>query len=181
MAKPRKPKSLEVPGHYGDPGAERDALRERCGLVDRSWVSRLELCGADRARFLNGLVTSDVENLEPGTGIYGFFTDLKGRVMADVWVMALEDRFWLELPSGTRDQIRAHLEKYVVADRVEVQGVEVPVRPASYRGIANRRAMSDVVMSLPPPNTVPPLSRLLNAVTRSSRGLRPFPRCRLIS
>ena len=115
---------LEVPGHYGDPGAERDALRETCGLIDRSWVSRLELCGADRARFLNGLVTSDVGNLEPGTGIYGFFTDLKGRVMADVWVMALKDRFWLELPPGTRDEIRAHLEKYIVADRVAVQGLE---------------------------------------------------------
>jgi folate-binding protein YgfZ len=123
-AHPARIGDLEVPGHYGDPEAECHALRETCGLVDRSWVSRLELCGADRARFLNGLVTSDVESLEPGSGIYGFFTDLKGRVLADVWVMILEDRFWLELPPGTRDEIRAHLEKYVVADRVEIQALE---------------------------------------------------------
>ena len=115
---------FELPAHYGDPDAERSALSNGCGLVDRSWISRLELRGADRGRFLNGLVTSNVLELTAGSNRYGFFTDLRGRVLADVYVLALDDRLWLELPPGRAAAIQKHLQAYIVADRVEVLPLE---------------------------------------------------------
>ena len=93
-------------------------------LLDRSSAARLELRGADRQRFLNGLVTCDTKTLKPGHGVYGFFTDGKGRVLADVVVLALEDRLWLELPAGQGDAIARHLQKYIIADRVDVEPAE---------------------------------------------------------
>lgn len=111
------------PLDYGDPDAEARALREGCGLLDRSEIGRLELRGADRQRFLNGLVTVDVAKLPVGHGRYGFATGPKGQVLADVVVHGLADRLWLELPPGREDDLRAHLQKYVVADRVEVQSL----------------------------------------------------------
>lgn len=115
---------FEVPAAYGGGQDEGSVLRSGCGLIDRSWVSRLELRGADRHRFLNGLVSANVETLVPGENVYGFFTDIQGRVLADVYVIALEDRLWLELPAGQGVKIREHLEKYRVADRVEVCSLE---------------------------------------------------------
>ncbi|REJ79990.1 MAG: hypothetical protein DWQ36_15930 [Acidobacteria bacterium] len=115
----------EVPGiggavvrGYGDPGSETAA---GVWLIDRSWCGRLELVGADRARFLGGLVTCRVVGREPGECCYGYFTDGKGRILADVLVLVLADRLWLELPPGKAAEIRQHLEKYIVADRVEVR------------------------------------------------------------
>ncbi|MEO8502850.1 MAG: hypothetical protein ABI609_03045 [Acidobacteriota bacterium] len=93
-------------------------------LFDRSSTARLELRGADRQRFLNGLVTCDTKTLTPGHGAYGFFTDGKGRVLADVVVLALEDRLWLELPAGQGDAIASHLQKYIIADRVDVGALD---------------------------------------------------------
>jgi folate-binding protein YgfZ len=104
---------------YGDVDAEVRALRTGCGLLDRSWVGRLAATGADRQRFLNGLATCDVKVLTPGSGTYGFFTTVKGRILADVAVLAFEDRLWLELPPGSQEEVRAHLAKYKIADRVE--------------------------------------------------------------
>ena len=112
------------PLDYGDPGAEARALREGCGLLDRSEIGRLELRGADRQRFLNGLLTVDVAKLSQGDGRYGFATGPKGQVLADVVVHCLTDRLWLELPPGREDLLRSHLEKYVVADRVEVRSLQ---------------------------------------------------------
>ncbi len=109
---------------YGDPLAEAAALRDGAALVDRSYVGRLALRGADRQRFLNGLVTCDVKALAPGRGAYGFFTDPKGRVLADVVVLALAEALWLELPPGSSAAIAAHLRKYLIADRVEVLELE---------------------------------------------------------
>ena len=103
---------------------EMGALREGCGLVDRSWIGRLELRGADRQRLLNGLVTCDAKRLAPGDGAYGFFTGPQGKILADVAVLAFADRLWLELPAGRGEAIAAHLGKYVLADRVEVGPLE---------------------------------------------------------
>jgi aminomethyltransferase len=109
-----------APADYGDPAREHAALREGCGLADRSWVARRELLGADRRRFLNGKITCDVQDLAPGAGAYGFVTNAQGRILADAVVLALEDRFRLELPPGRGEAIAEHLGRYVLADRVEV-------------------------------------------------------------
>ena len=95
-----------------------------CALYDASACARLELIGADRTRFLQGLVTCDVAALEPGDGAYGFFLGNKGQILADAVVLCLEDRLWLELPPGLEEEMTAHLRKYVVADRVEVQALD---------------------------------------------------------
>jgi folate-binding protein YgfZ len=106
---------------YAAVDEEVRALREESGLLDRSYVDRLELVGADRLRFLNGLMTCDVKALAPGAGVYGYFTTPQGRILADAVVLALGDRLWLELPPGAADAVAAHLRKYLVADRVEVR------------------------------------------------------------
>lgn len=105
---------------YGDLAGEVGALRSGVGLFDRSFVARLELLGKDRQRFLHGLVSCDVKALTPGQGVYGFFTTQQGKVLAEVVVLALGDRLWLELPAGMGAEISDHLKKYLIADRVEV-------------------------------------------------------------
>lgn len=106
---------------YGDLDREHRALTGGAALVDRWPVGRLRLTGPDRARFLGGLVTCDVKALGPGRGVYGFFTSVKGRVLADVAVLAFADQLLLELPPGTAAEIAAHLGKYKIADRVEIE------------------------------------------------------------
>lgn len=108
------------PAHYGAVEDEYRALREGCGLVDRGWLDCLAMSGEDRARFLNGLVTCDVIALEPGEGTYGFVTDVKGRILADLTVLAEEDSLRLVLPAGRGAAIAEHLLKYRIIDRVEV-------------------------------------------------------------
>ncbi|HSS75996.1 MAG TPA: glycine cleavage T C-terminal barrel domain-containing protein [Thermoanaerobaculia bacterium] len=113
-----------APLHYGSVAKEVRALREGCGLVDRSWTGRLELLGADRHRFLNAYVTCEVKGLSPGEGAYGFFTSPKGGILSDVVVLVHADRLWLQLPAGQDGIISAHLQKYILADRVEVRTLE---------------------------------------------------------
>ena len=110
---------VEAVARYGAVEAELRALREGCGLLDRSFVGRLELTGADRQRFLHGLVSCEVKGLAPGVGAYGFFTSVKGRILADVVVLTLADRLRLELPPGREGEIADHLSRYRIADRVE--------------------------------------------------------------
>ena len=117
-------RGVAVPGHYGDPTGEAAALRDGHAVVDLSWATRLELRGRDRHRFLNGLVTSNVKDLPAGQGRYGFFLNKQGRVIADVYTTALDDRLWLELPADCGEPMRRHIESYRVIDDVEVAGLD---------------------------------------------------------
>jgi folate-binding protein YgfZ len=127
---------------------EHRALREGCGLADRSWMGRLEILGADRHRFLNAYVTCDVKSLAPGEGAYGFVTTHQGRILSDLVVTALEDRLWLLLPPGQDEAVARHLRKYILADRVEVLPLE-DMRPVTLIGPRAAEALGDA--GPPPP------------------------------
>lgn len=109
-----------MPAHYGDPEGERAAMEDGCAVFDASVTPCLEMRGDDRRRFLNGLVTADVGNLAAGESRYGLFPTVKGRILADVTVLAHEESFWLRLPPSTDETITAHVEKHVITDRVEI-------------------------------------------------------------
>ncbi len=134
---------------YGDFEAEYGALRERAGLLDRWPVGRLRLTGEDRARFLQGLVTCDVRALEPGRGAYGFFTTVKGRILADAAILATGDAFLLELPPGAGPAIRDHLARYRIADRVEFEPAD-DLAPLTVAGPAAGEVLGEVLAAAPP-------------------------------
>lgn len=100
--------------------AAREALIGGAALVERPARGGLRLAGADRVRFLEGLVTCEVKALAEGEGTYGFVTSVQGRVLADVVVLALADELWLEVPAGQEEAVANHLTKYLIADRVEI-------------------------------------------------------------
>jgi folate-binding protein YgfZ len=127
---------------------EYRALREGCGLADCSWTGRLEILGADRHRFLNAYITCDVKGLSPGEGAYGFFTNPQGKILSDAVVLAHEDRLWVEIAPGQEEAIASHLRKYILADRVEVRGLE-DMLPISLIGPRTAEALAGA--ELPPP------------------------------
>lgn len=115
------PDGMRVVRDYGDPAAERKAVTGGCGLFELTHLDYLFLFGADRQRFLHGLTTCDIKSLEPGEGVYGFFTDSKGKVLADVVVLAFERQLRLGLPHGKAPSLLQHLEKYIITDRVQIE------------------------------------------------------------
>jgi folate-binding protein YgfZ len=109
-----------VVNDYGDWPAEHSALRESAGVIDLSFRSRICLVGADRARFLHGQVTSDVKKLRPGEGCYAAITTAKGKMESDLNIFTLADELLLDFEPGLTEKISARLEKFIVADDVQI-------------------------------------------------------------
>ncbi|MEM1182328.1 MAG: hypothetical protein AAGM22_28540 [Acidobacteriota bacterium] len=118
-------RGVAAPVGYGDDAAEDEALRNGWTVRHRLGLELLEMRGEDRIRFLGSQASCDVSKLKEGDGVFGFFTSGKGKVEADVQVLALDDRLWLELPPGCRGPITERLEKYKVVDRVELEPLEL--------------------------------------------------------
>jgi len=105
---------------YGDVAAEYIALTQTAGLLDLSSRSRLCLIGADRARFLHGQVTNDVKKLRPGQGCYAAVTTAKGKLESDLNIYSLAEELLLDFEPGLTAKLTARLEKYLVADDVQI-------------------------------------------------------------
>ena len=117
-------RGVVTPASYGDDPAEDGALRSGWTLRHRMGQEVLEMRGEDRLRFLNAQATCEVKDLAAGEGVFGFFVGAKGRIEADVDVLAFADRLWLVLPPGRAEPIAARLEKYKVVDRVEIASLD---------------------------------------------------------
>jgi folate-binding protein YgfZ len=105
---------------YGDWLAEHAAFRQIAGVIDLSFRSRLCLVGADRARFLHGQVTNDVKKLRPGEGCYSAITTSKGKMEADLNILCFAEELLLDLEPGLTEKITHRLEKFIVADDVQI-------------------------------------------------------------
>lgn len=113
----------EIVADYGDALAEHAALRQTASVLDLSFRSRLCLTGADRVRFLHGQITNDVKRLRPGEGCYAALVTAKGKMQSDLNVFALPDELLLDFEPGLTATVTARLEKYLVADDVQVMDV----------------------------------------------------------
>jgi len=96
-ATPRRPIVLD----YGDPAAEYGALRVGALLVDHGERDVWLFQGAQARETLGGLVTNDVVALSPGHGAYAAALTPKGRIVADLRILALADATIAPAPSAT--------------------------------------------------------------------------------
>lgn len=92
-------------------------------LIDLSDRAKLRVTGPDRIRFLNGQLTNDLTKLKPGFSVYTCALSAKGKLCGDLFVTPLEDALLLDYEPALRDSMRARLEKYLIADEVELEDV----------------------------------------------------------
>jgi folate-binding protein YgfZ len=108
---------------YGNLAAEHAALTTTSGVLDLSVRGRLCLVGNDRATFLHGQVTSDIKRLKPGQGGYSALVTNKGRMQSDLNVWNLGDELLLDFEPGLTALVTERLQKFIVADDVQIVDV----------------------------------------------------------
>ncbi len=111
----------QLPGHFGDPEAEYQAVRHGVGLCDVSYRGLVRVTGKDRQRFLHAMVSNDTASLQPGQGCYATFLTNKGKLVADFVVYADADAYLLDLePQAVGPFIEA-LDWFVFSEDVGLQ------------------------------------------------------------
>ena len=102
---------------------EFESLTESAGLLDLSSRSRLCVLGTDRVKFLHGQVTNDIAGLTDNTGCYAALVNAKGKMECDLFAYRLAEELLLDFEPGHTEAIRARLEKFVIAEDVEIADV----------------------------------------------------------
>jgi tRNA-modifying protein YgfZ len=100
---------------YGEPSAEYASARESCGLADLYDRAILEVTGATRQKFLQGLLSNEVASLQPGQGRAAALLTPKGGIVALLRVLADARALQLETTADRLGELQRLLEHYRVA------------------------------------------------------------------
>ena len=120
-------------------------------FFDLSSRVKLRIAGADALRFLNGQISNDLRKATANLAIQASVLSAKGKLNANVFISADADSFVLDADPEVREELPARIERYIIADDVQIEDVterfvifhvtgEVsPVLPGTLRAVqANR-------------------------------------------
>ncbi len=110
------------------------ALRRGCAWLDLAGRGRIEVRGRDRARFLHNVTSNEVKKMVPGDACYAFLLTPQGRIVADLQLLCLPDRFLIDTEPEVADKVRQHILKYKVADQVELENISVETTAIGVEG-----------------------------------------------
>lgn len=111
---------VSVAAGYGDPTKEWQAARQGCAVFAAGFRSLIDVTGEDRVPFLQGMLSNDVTAVGAGQGILAAHLTASGKVVSDMRVYADEDRFLIDVLAWRREILLTALERYLVADDVEM-------------------------------------------------------------
>lgn len=105
------------------PQQQAAAVRAAAGLFSPGERGLVEVSGADRVRWLDGMLSADVAALSEGperSGCYALLLTRQGRIVADLHVLLRPGLLWLELAAAAAPRAVAQLERFIVADDVRL-------------------------------------------------------------
>jgi folate-binding protein YgfZ len=82
-----------TPRELDAPEVETEALAFGAALHDLGWMRRVDVHGADRFRWLSGMVTNTVNDLFPNTGAWNLVLNAQGHIQGDLTVWRSGEEF----------------------------------------------------------------------------------------
>ena len=144
-----------LPAHFGNPGAEYDAVRSGAGWLDLADRAILSITGPDSTEWLQGMLSNDVEALGAGDGAPAAVLNIQGKILADVRLFRTDDAFLLDLSEPLVPGVLEHLGRYLIADEVEISDLSGAL----------------AILSIQGPRAEPALSALLDAGSLPAKNL----------
>ncbi|MGK0188163.1 MAG: folate-binding protein YgfZ [Verrucomicrobiales bacterium] len=92
------------------------------GAVNLSHRPKFQLSGVDRVRYLSGQVTQAVSDVSESQTLYACITNHKGKMDGDLFITGSNDlqSFQLDTDPALAESLHARLDRYIIADDVEL-------------------------------------------------------------
>jgi folate-binding protein YgfZ len=136
-------------GRFGDPQAEFAALRNACGVYDLGYRVQISLTGGDRVRWLNGMVTNNIRDLQPGQGIYAFLLNPQGHILGDLYAYNRGESILVDTDRSQVDKILATFDHYIIMDDVEVKNLGDEMTALGIAGPKSRQMLTAAGIQIP--------------------------------
>jgi folate-binding protein YgfZ len=95
-------------------------LDEKAAIGAVAPRSAIGVSGRDRASYLQGLLTNDIQALTPGTGCYAAWLTPQGRMLTDLHVFESGDMILLDVPAAELTATLQRLDQFLFSEDVQL-------------------------------------------------------------
>jgi tRNA-modifying protein YgfZ len=119
-------------------GAGYEALHRSAAWLDLSDRAKIVVRGADRVKFVDSLVSNDIQGLQSGDSCYAFFLNQEGYVLGDAHIAILREEILIDTEPELRVTLFRHMQQKAglrdvrlldVTDQLSTISVEGPRSP----------------------------------------------------
>ena len=103
--------------------ADDSAVREGAAIGSISPRAQIAVAGADRAIYLQGLLTNDIQSLAPGTGCYAAWLTPQGRMLTDMHVLQSSGMILMDVPADLAAATLARLDQFLFTEDVRLESM----------------------------------------------------------
>ncbi|HKU44238.1 MAG TPA: folate-binding protein YgfZ [Polyangiales bacterium] len=103
---------------YKATSEQANAIAKRAGFWLRPELRVLRVSGDDRTSWLNGQVTNDLRQLEPGGSVRALAVHVRGKILAEVWVVLAGEELHVVLPASSEAVLLESFERYIIMEDV---------------------------------------------------------------
>jgi folate-binding protein YgfZ len=137
-----------------DPPTEYSALETGCGVYDLGFKAHISLTGADRVRWLNGMVTNNIRDLAGGRGVYAFLLNPQGHILGDLYAYNRDESgasgaILVETDRNQLEKILATFDHYIIMDDVEVSNLSEQLTALGVAGPKARDVLQQAGIAVP--------------------------------
>jgi len=111
---------VEVVADYGDAAAEERAFTAGAALVDRNARGAVLVDGPDALKFLQSLLSQDIDALGDGQGAHALLLQPQGKLDTDLRLLRVGDTAWLDCEVGRAEALAASLRRFKIRIKADV-------------------------------------------------------------
>lgn len=100
---------------------ELAALIEGAGAFDLGYRAQIAVTSEDRLRWLNGMLTNNIQGLAEGAGNYSFVLNAQGRIQGDCDAFRLADHLLVITDRSQFSALLEHFDRFIIMDDVSLE------------------------------------------------------------
>src|ERR1700744_6659552 len=128
---------------------ELAALVDGAGAFDLGYRGEIAVRSADRVRWLNGMLTNNIQSLPEGAGNYSFVLNAQGRILGDCDAYSLADHLLVITDRTQIPALMAHFDHFIIMDDVALEDVSATQTALGLAGPLAPQLLAALRVSLP--------------------------------
>jgi folate-binding protein YgfZ len=129
---------------------ELAALTEGAGAFDLGFRGQIAVGSADRVRWLNGMLTNNIQGLAEGAGNYSFVLNAQGRIQGDCDAYCMADHLLLVTDRSQIPALMAHFDRFIIMDDVAIEDISATRTCLGVAGPLAAQLLGALGVQLPP-------------------------------
>ena len=133
-----------LPDRFTDFASEYRLARDAVAVLDTNYHAIATLEGPDRVRYLNAVLTNNIQGLASGQGCISLLLNPQGHILAEIECYALYDRLIAISHEIVRERTLSTLDRFIIMDDVTLADITADTGTIAIEGPKARYAIQQL-------------------------------------